>query len=79
MNRAWGSSLRNERLKRQGYAQSQGQSVRPAVKAGRLDYVKKLVTHVVIRKEENRYSYLLAKSKMLQTVKDGGIHPPDNQ
>jgi hypothetical protein len=79
MNRAWGSSLRSERLKRQGYAQTQGQSVRPAVKAGRLDYVKKLVTHVVVRKDKNSHNYLLAKSKMLQTVKDGGIHPPDNQ
>ena len=79
MNRAWGSSLKNERLKRQGYASSQSPSVRPAVKAGRLEYVKKLVTHVVVNKPKNSQNYLLAKSKMLQTVIRGGTYPPDNQ
>lgn len=79
LNRTWGATLKQARERRQNYAKKASQMVRTADKAGRLDYVKKLVTHVVVRKDKNIRNFLLAKSKRLQTVIDGGIRPPDNK
>ena len=79
LNRRWGSSLKDARDTRSKFASDRAQSLRPAVKAGRLDTEKNSVTHVVERKFQILWRDLLVSQKKALTVIREREIPPITQ
>ena len=79
LNRRWGSSLKEARIARSKFASEKAQSLRPAVKAGRLDTEKNSITHVVERKSQIIWKDLLVSRRKALTVIRERDFPPITQ